>query len=348
MEAIEPEVQIESELIDAIQPIRYFVLASAINHLFSSGVYDHLNESDFSTISQISKDLTFDRSRVEGLLQYLANENILALRDERVRLTPKGRSLNHFRGWYTMLIGGYGNTYLQIGSKLNAANGWATRDATQVGIGSCGISHFDSIPLTQSLMQKMPRPAQRVLDLGCGNGLYLVEFCRQLGTITALGVEKDPGSCAQGTQLIKEAGLSDRVSLVCSPVVEFLKRETPFNADLTVLGFVLHEILAQEGRAAVVEFLATIVARFPDIHLIVIEVDHGFSDASVMKHGLGLAYYNPYFLMHYFTCQRLERTAFWRELFRDAGLEIAAEETTDTRVDSTGLEVGFLLRRRAI
>ena len=37
--------------------------------------------------------------------------------------------------------------------------------------------------------------------------------------------------------------------------------------------------------------------------------------------------------------------AYWRELFGRAGLDILAEETVDHEVDSTNLEVGFLLHR---
>jgi 2-ketoarginine methyltransferase len=66
-----------------------------------------------------------------------------------------------------------------------------------------------------------------------------------------------------------------------------------------------------------------------------------------MRHGLSLAYYNAYYLWHPFTNQRLETVAFWEELFAECQLKIVAREYTDPRVDSTGLEVGYLLRKRA-
>lgn len=336
---------IEPDLIEAIQPIRGYVLATSIHHCFSSGIFDALKESEIVAIDHLASSLNFELPKLKGFVTYLANEGILQVRDPYISLTKKGKSLERFRGWFTMMIGGYGSTYLQIGEKLKKDSGWASRDATQVGIGSCGISHYDSIPLTKSLMQKIEKPVQSLLDLGCGNGLYLVEFCKQVSGISALGVEKDEGACVEGRKLIAEAGLSDRVELVCSPAVSFLEQKTAFQADLSVLGFVLHEILAQEGERGVIRFLQNITDRYPDIHLIVIEVDNRFSDPTIMQHGLATAYYNPYYLMHYFTCQRLETTDFWRDLFEDAGLEVLAEETTRQEVDSTGLEVGFLLRK---
>jgi 2-ketoarginine methyltransferase len=77
---------------------------------------------------------------------------------------------------------------------------------------------------------------------------------------------------------------------------------------------------------------------------VVIEVDGKLADIKHMGDGLGLAYYNPYSTLHPFTLQKLESPSFWEAVFHDAGLKILACLTTDTNVDSTGLEIGYLLR----
>ena len=63
-----------------------------------------------------------------------------------------------------------------------------------------------------------------------------------------------------------------------------------------------------------------------------------------MSTGLGLAYYNPYYLLHSFTEQRLETIEYWKQVFREAGLTIVAVEHPDKDYDSLELKVGFLLR----
>lgn len=103
-----------------------------------------------------------------------------------------------------MLIGGYAETFLQMGSKLKQDAGWATRDAMKVGVGSCGISHYDAIPLTQRLMSYIPNECNRLLDLGCGNGLYLVEFCNMYPNIQAWGVEPSKGGYEEAVQLVEK------------------------------------------------------------------------------------------------------------------------------------------------
>jgi 2-ketoarginine methyltransferase len=40
----------------------------------------------------------------------------------------------------------------------------------------------------------------------------------------------------------------------------------------------------------------------------------------------------------------LETRAYWEKLFAEAGLSIVGFTTTDPHVDSTGLELGYLLR----
>ena len=337
-------VNIEQDLITAIEPIRGFVLASMTYHFFDRGVFDYLRDKGPASVTRIAGDLHLNAKKLRGLMDYLVNENLLFRQEDDYRLCERSLQLHRFRGWYTMLIGGYGGTFLQMGSVLGADAGWATRDAAKVGIGSCEISHFDAMPLTRSLMSKAPGRKRNLLDLGCGNALYLAEFCQANPELHALGVEPDRGGYEAGLATIRRYGLEDRVSLVNQGAVEFMKSEIPFDPDFLILGFVLHEIVGSEGRASTVEFLRSIISRFPQIRLIVIEVDERSQEPRIMQHGLSRAYYNPYYLLHNFTAQQLLPHATWLELFAEAGLEVLATESTSEQVDSTGLEIGYLLR----
>lgn len=334
---------LEHRLVESLQPIRQFVVAAALHHLFESGVYDQLWDSELPE-PVLADRLELEPQRLTALVQFLCNEGYLA-RAGGVCLTERGRALREFRGWYTMLIGGYGSTFLGLGDALRRGAASAGRRADLVGIGSCAISHYDAIPLTRRLMRQIPGGVQRILDLGCGNARYLVEFCKLLPQIEAWGVEPDRQGYEAAARLVAEARLDHRIHLSCAGAVEFFAQDIAWRPDLTVLGFVLHEILGQHGEAGAIRFLADIVQRYPDIHIIVIEVDHRMADPERMKHPLALAYYNGYFLFHPFTRQQLEPIAFWERLFARAGLDIVARDTTDTEVDSTGFEVGFLLRR---
>lgn len=332
----------ELELVEAIQPIRHFVLASSIHHLFSSGIYDLLR-SKKSHVNGISEEIELDEARVYGFLMYLVNENILVQENDLFELSERGRELEQFRGWYTMLIGGYGSTFLEIGEKLKSGSGVARREIVSVGVGSCGISHYDAFPLTKKLIQKMSSPPATICDMGCGNGMYLVEFCDYFAGIKTIGIEPNEDSCIVAREYISSRNMSDRVEIVCADAAEWVTRPSKDKPDLFILGFVLHEIMGQRGRNEVVSFLRRIRESCPSSAIAVIEVDDQIATPGVMQHALAKAYYNPYYLLHYFTNQKLLTPTEWESIFRDAGYGIRAKDTTSQNVDSTGLEVGYLL-----
>jgi len=336
---------IEGRLIDNIQPIRFYTLAVSIYHLFETGLFDKLEELKETSIKELTAELSFDEEKLEGFLLYLKNENIVHNNKDLFSLTEKGKELKEFRGWYTMLIGGYGETFHQVGEKLKQDTGWATRDAQKVGVGSCHISHYDAIPLTRILMEKINIEEIRLLDLGCGNARYLVEFCKSVPNMKAWGVEPDRGGYNEAVKLVKDNNLESRINLTCCGAVDFFKGNNDFEPNFVVLGFVLHEILGQEGEQGVIQFINRIIERYPDIHIIIIEVDDQINNPTIMRHGLSLAYYNPYYLLHYFTNQQLKPLSFWENLFKQCNLEIMEKEFVNKDVDSTELEVGYLLKR---
>jgi 2-ketoarginine methyltransferase len=339
----------ERRLIDGIRPIAEHFLAGALYHLFDSGLFDQLvQHPDGVRCAALAGTLDLDEDRVRGLLLFLANEGVVQIEDDGARLTLKGRQYGEFRPWYTMLVGGYSLTLGQLGRALRRGAPFCDRDGRKVGIGSCEISRYDGIPMTRNLLAEVGVDCREVLDLGCGSALCLVELCRAMPGVRAWGVEPDAGGYDEARQLVARVGMADRVRLAHRSATEFLRDPPPeCDPDVIVFAYVLQEILAQEGEEAILSLLREIVDRFPSINIVVIEVSNEIANPSVMRHGLASNFWNPYFLIHYFTNQRLETRAHWDDLFERAGLDVAAFTTTDPAVDSTGLELGYLLRRRA-
>jgi len=338
----------EKRLIEHARPIAEHFLASALHHFFNSGIYDRLCDAGGTQdIPTLASSMELDETRTLGFLLFLANEDIVVVKGMTVELTRRAHDFAEFRAWYTLMIGGYSTTLDQLGDAMRNGAPGCSRNGRNVGLGSCEISKFDGMPMTRSLLAADGTEPQVVLDLGCGNGLYLIDFCKHMPGIEAWGVEPDPGSFREARDLVQTAGIAERVHLINTSAEDFLANPPEgCRPDLIVFGYVLQEILGQSGETEVVRTLESITARFPNIVIVVIEVANEITNAAVMRHGLARNFWNTYYLIHYFTNQRLETADFWTALFDRAGLDLRHTVTTPEFVDSTGLELGYLLRKR--
>ncbi len=337
----------EQRVIDKIRPIAEHYLAMCLHHLFASGVFDYLAAAAKPVpIPTVVGALGLAEDRLTGLLLFLANEGVVTVEHGTAALTAKGRGYDEVRGWYTMMIGGYSVTMQQLGDALVAgAPPTSVREGRFVGLGSCEVSRYDGLPITRTLLERAGVACREVLDLSCGNGLCLVDFCRQMPGVRAWGAEPDPGEYAEAVKLVERAGLSERIRLRNCSATEFLSDPPEgCDPDVIVFGFVLHEILAQRSAGTVRDLLRAAAETFPQINIVVIEVSSEMDNSRLMQHGMARNFWNPYLLLHTFTPQRLERREFWDNLFAAAGLRIADLITTDAAVDSSGIELGYLLR----
>jgi 2-ketoarginine methyltransferase len=336
-------VDFERRLIENLQPIRYFALAQALHHSMDLGIFAAVGAAPGLDGAELATDLGLDPDRLLVLLRYLENEGYV-LDDGGWSLTPKGVGLPVFAPWYELLVGGYATTFQQLGDVLRKGAPWATRDATRVGAGSCGISAYDALPLAERLLDAAPQTPATVVDLGCGDAGFLVELLVRRPALRGVGVEPNLSSVELGATRARAAGVTDRLRLHHGPAADVTTLELPERGRGTcfLTAFVLQEILEQGGERAVEDFLRSTFEAHPEALWLVVEVDHRPS-GPVMAHGLATAYYNPYFLIHGITEQRLEPARYWSELFGRLGLRILQVGYPDDRVDSTRLELGYLL-----
>jgi 2-ketoarginine methyltransferase len=332
-------------LIESLQPVRYFALAQALFHAMDTGIFAALTASPGADAGDLASDLGLDPERLEALLVYLENEGYV-VREGGWSLSAKGAGLPRFQPWYELLVGGYATTFGQLGDVLQKGAPYATRDTTRVGAGSCGISAYDALPLTERLLDRAGRDVATVIDVGCGDAAFLIELLRRRPGLQGIGMEPNFPSVEAGEARGKAADLAGRLELRHGPAADVTTLRLPGRGAGTcfLTAFVLQEILEQAGERAVEDLLGATFDANPEALWIVIEVDHQPS-APVMAHGLAMAYYNPYYLIHKITEQRLETDQFWAGLFRRAGLECLTVAHPDDRVDSTRLELGYLLRR---
>jgi 2-ketoarginine methyltransferase len=332
----------ENTLVAGLEPFRGFVLSTAIYAMQKSGLEGEI--AGGASLDQLVDGGRRDRERLTALLDYLGAAGLVTSDAETFTLTDLAHTYREAGVWYEMMIGGYGVTFLSLADHLDAGTPLAPRVGRYVGSGSCGISMHDSIPLLRRLLAASGRDYRRLIDLGCGSGVYLTELCAQYPLLHAVGIEPEADTVEAARRWVSGQPGGDRVTIEQAGALEWIER-TADKPDLAILAFVIHEVLGQEGEPGVRRLLTGLFDAAPDLDLVVIDIDKRSADRAAMAHPLARNYYNAYFLLHPFTGQRLMAREWWERLFASTRLTVVDSGTTDPSMDSTGFEIGWLLRR---
>jgi len=334
----------EHRLAESLEPIRNMFLSQVMLFLFESGLYDVLKENCEKDTTGIANKLDFSPYRLEGLMVYLKHEGIIELTEQGAPvLTVKGLEFGPSKPWYQLLVGGYGQTLKDLDALMSDRDRYGTRDGAYVGKGSCGISQFDALPMAKELIEEVHPSPEMVVDIGCGDGSYLVDLCKQIPHVKAIGLEPDAESVKIAKLLVDENDLGNRIEVRSGDFSELSAQEDLPSATVFIIAFVLQEVLEQSGRSTVINVLRQIRSLQPNSNIVVVEVDRDEENSEKMTSKLGLGYYNPYFLIHRLTEQRLERPDFWREVFEEAGWRIKMKTYPRPDYDPLALKIGFLL-----
>ena len=334
---------LESVLAEHLQPIRGLALAHAIFGAFQVGLIDALGAGP-RDVQDLASELGLHSERLAGLLDYLENEGLVERSGTAASLTGKGEQLTLVRPWYELLVGGYAGTFAQLPVTLQAGAPFAGRDGARVAIGSCGISDHDALPMVLELMRLGAQPSA-VVDLGCGDGTFVAEIADEFSEVPAFGIEPDAGARKSAEEAAAQRGLANLRILAGDALdIPAEARALPPGA-CYITAFVLQEVLEQSGRAAVVDLLRRTFDADREASWVVIEVDRRHP-LSAEPSDLALGYYNPYFLIHRLTEQRLLPVEEWGAIYREAGVEVVREVFPDPAYDPLGIKFGHLLRRR--
>ncbi len=336
----------QPELAKTLGYIRGFVASKVIWQMMQAGIFEDL--SNQASLQVIAEKKGFDPYLLRTVFEYLAVEDILIkegpAETPAFRLSDYGARFSLYEGWFNILIGGYENIFSNIGPMLREGAGTYSRNGKWVGTGSCQISQYDTIPITMEFIRRVKPEATNIVDFGCGNALYLCTLARELDGIHAVGIEPDRHAYEAGLKQIREFGLENKVRLVNVDALDYEIQEKP---DFILMGFVLQEIIAQIGRDALVAYLRKMGKKFSSSYLMVMEVDYDIDNREVMRSDVGIGYYNPYFLLHPFTNQRLLPKQSWNQIFVEAGYEIVIDEVTSPKADPTGFGICYVLKPAA-
>ncbi|MGB5831066.1 MAG: methyltransferase domain-containing protein [Thiohalocapsa sp.] len=318
--------------------IKGFSTSFVLQALISDGALDLMKEpfrvEDLSRVKAYRPDL------FAAAVKFLVVEDIVALGTEpqTYQLTDFGVWIAEQPGWINLLVGGYQNVFSNLTDVLKNGSNAADRNARMVGLGSFQISLHDALPLAWRLIQEVNKHATRFVDIGCGDGYFVREICRRMPDATAIGVEPSQAS-QNAVGAVEQAGLAGRIEIRHEDGLDFT---VPPDTDFVLFAFVLQELLPQIGEARLVEYFQNLRESGFTGAVLAIEVEYDPENQSVLRTPIGRGYYNPYYLLHPLTNQKLMPIQYWKDLFDKAGFRLVAEQVVDPRIDPSGLELGLV------
>jgi SAM-dependent methyltransferase len=296
------------------QMISSMNLCHALLALANSGILERLNGAGPCAAETLLEGI--DPHIGPGFLRYLTVCGVLDEWRGTYRLTPRGQlqtsdvALARL-GFY---LEAYGPVTRQMTGLLTGTAKYGvdvTRASGPLSRHSGTVSNTSYVPIIHEAMRG--RAANRLLDLGCGDGSLLTELCRRDPHLTAIGIDIAPEAIDAARHRAASHGVADRVEFAVADAFDPASWPAACRAIDVICGVgVLHERF-RDGDGAVIDILnayagfatgqQTLLIGEPELRY-----DNRANDSD-------------FFLVHVFTAQGIPRDrAGWLGLFDKTAL----------------------------
>jgi SAM-dependent methyltransferase len=172
--------------------------------------------------------------------------------------------------------------------------------------------------------------ARCIVDLGCGSAELLIQSCRSIVGITAIGIDCAEEAVRFAGKRVQEAGLCERISLIRGDILRLPEAaatsplaEQRLSVDLVLSTLVFHEF-AYPDLSRLMDALRATRAAFPAALLMLFETQER-SDEELRKHPTSALEHH---LFHRLSCQGIASADKWRPVFKETGYRIDEEQFT--------------------
>ncbi len=317
---------------------RGYAVSRISGAMIEIGMIERLLQDGNVNLLKFSKEQNLDLNTLKIISDYFSILGILKKRQFTYSLTPYGEKLFHDSKGALMLLYAYMPVFEALPEIIRKEKKYGVnifRKDEFVGRGSNELATLLPFPYAKDILAR--NHLNRILDIGCGAGQFLISFCQNNG-FSGYGIDISPEVIEVAVRNAQQSGASSRVQFKIGDVhdLDKLRKTLDKEIDVITFMFVLHEFLEQ-GREGVVSILKEVKKNFPSQHVLISEVCR-WSVPELIENPVPVAEHH---LFHKLSKQGLATVKEWKSMFNEANFNCVEEKRFDRAAQAY-----FLLRPR--
>jgi len=310
---------------------RGYAMSFLLFSFHDTGVFDELKNNESLSSDQISKKLGLNKKILESGLNFLVNADNSITKDdkENYRLTEIGKKRLYSDQAMAMSLGA-------VGAYHTLLTNYSSMLKNQIIYGKDFIRDGRLVALSSVLTGKSNYSwvAQKfndlnvdtVVDLGCGSGDIIIDFCNRHKSFNGVGLDIDPAAIEVARKNVKKNNLEDRIELITGDMLEPKTYSSKISSKGGKVAFnaimALHEFL-RDGEQAVIDVLKKMKNEFPGSYFVLGEFnkckDDEFQKIPIYEK-MHMLFYQE--IIHGLTDQGLASLESWKKMFKAADVEL--------------------------
>ena len=310
---------------------RGYAMSFLLFSFHDTGVFDELKNNDSLSSDQISKKLGLNKKILESGLNFLVNADNSITKDdkENYRLTEIGKKRLYSDQAMAMSLGA-------VGAYHTLLTNYSSMLKNQIIYGKDFVRDGRLVALSSVLTGKSNYSwvAQKfkdlnvdtVVDLGCGSGDIIIDFCNRHKSFNGIGLDIDPAAVEVARKNVKKNNLEDRIELITGDMLEPKTYSSKISSKGEKVAFnaimALHEFL-RDGEQAVIDVLKKMKNEFPGSYFVLGEFnkckDDEFQKIPIYEK-MHMLFYQE--IIHGLTDQGLASLESWKKMFKAADVEL--------------------------
>ena len=309
---------------------RGYAMSFLLYSFHESGVFESLKSLKIKSAVQIAKKNRLNLPALKHGLNFLAaSDNSIKKIGSNFKMTKIGRDRLFSDQVRAMSLGAVGAYQILLTNYLDTLKNKKkygkdfVRDGALVAKSSVLTGRANYSWVANKLKSLN---VDTVVDLGCGSGDIIIDFCKRQKTFKGVGLDISKSALKVAKLNVKKNKLSSRIDLIhgdmknpstYSSKLKSKNNKLAFNAIMA-----LHEFLI-DGEDAVVKILKRMKKKFPGSYLILGEFDKAshleFQKIPIYKR-MHMLFYQE--IIHGLTDQDLTSFEGWKRIFKKSGVKL--------------------------